>query len=597
MKLIHIIRMISQKGIQPALCILIVAALLPVRPVAAQSVTVREGNDFATQVLRDPWDMNEFSDISQYLNNSGQSINLQNIQVANGIFSAQSATNDPQFTALFPGYQTAMLLGKVGHNFPIQSSTYKCLFISMLSSSSKPDNLEVYWFKDERLNGGVWGTTAQFIDKEYGWKQYRIDLDGVGSPSKWNASATWQGLRIDPSIKQANFSVDWIRLTDCNPVTFNVPGITNGKTANVFLNKNGHDTLIGQVTSDNPALDVQGVEAGNYTFTAKDAGSSAVLSSGSLTINQAPIASFTRPSPSSGADFASSAGTTWNMADSSGVTSIECMTYSFSGGVLNLATANLACARGGFADPKIYLNTPSAAATSQYRYFSVKIYADGPWQNVPDGMILRLVWKIQGSGGAGSECYLVSQDMPFDVGWNTINVDLYDGFNGSIEQKAGECPSSVTSWQNSGAVIGFRLDPNENQLGRTLNQKIEWVRLTAMDRVARGAIFPVSILLNKAPTALTSIKFYYTTNRSNPTQNPASGSLDVPTTPPSPSARGPYSIFLPSILSTRYTSVAQDVTFNWNTGGVPAGQYYLCVSLNDGLNGGTYCSDAPVAVE
>ena len=546
-----------------------------------------ESNDFATQVLRDPWDMNEFSDISQYLNTSGQSVTLQNIQVANGIFSAQSATSDPQFTVLFPGYQTAMLLGKVGHNFPIQSSVYKCFYMAMLSNAPKNDAMEVFWFKDERLNGGVWGSTA--ISAKAGWTFYKINLATVAP--KWKDSATWQGLRIDPSITQANFSIDWVRLTDCNPVNFNVPGLPNGKTANVYLNKNGHDTLIGQATSTT-ALDVQGVEAGTYTFTARDS-NNVLLSSGSLTINQAPIATFTRPSPSSGVDYAESSGTSWNMANSEGISSIECMTSSFSGGLLNLATANLACPHGGFADPKIYLNSPQPASTSLYRYLSMKIYADGPWQNVPDGMITRLVWTIEVSG---SVCDLVSQDIPFDVGWNTYSIDLYDAFNGSIEQKTGSCPSSVTSWQNSGAAIGFRFDPNENQLNRTLNQKIEWIRLTAMDVVARGSTFPVSILINKPVSAIPTINFYYTTTRSSPTQHPASGSIVSPP-PPSPSTPGPFTIFLPAVLSNVYSKVAQNLTFNWTTSGVAQGQYFLCVSLNDGLNSGTYCSEAPVMVQ
>ncbi len=570
---------VLKRGLQSFFCFVLLFAGLPVGPAAAQTTTIREGNDYATQVFRDPWDMNEFSDISQYLNNSGQNVYIQNIQVANGIFSAQSATADPQFTALFPGYQTAMLIGKVGHNFPIQSSVYKCFYIDLLSSVRKADNLEVYWFKDERLNGGVWGHTAKQITPTAEWALYKIDLSTTQSlGTSWTSSSTWQGLRVDPSVNLANFSIDWIRLTDCSPVDFNVPGMPGGKTAKFYLNKNGHDTFIKQITSDDTKVDVQGIEAGTYTYKAVDAGSGALLTSGKLTINQAPIATFTRPSPSSGSDYAKSSGTSWNMANSAGVSSVECMIYSFSGGMLNLATNDHACASGGYADPKIFLNAPKPASTGLYRYLSMKIYADGPWQNIPDGMITRLVWSIQGTGGGGSVCYLVSQDIPYDVGWHTYSIDLYDAFNGSIEQKTAGCPGSVTSWQNSGTVIGFRFDPNENQLGRTLNQKIEWVRLTAMDRVSRGSKFPVSLLLNKAPGAISSYKFYYTTSPGAPTQHPANGSIDsLPN--PSPSPRGPHTLFLPSVLSNVYSSVAQNLVFNWDTNRVNPGQYYLCVNF------------------
>ncbi|MEN6299661.1 MAG: hypothetical protein ABFD51_07090, partial [Anaerolineaceae bacterium] len=49
----------------------------------ANSLIYQEGNDFATQVLGDPWDMNEFSDIGAYLNNSNQTIYLKDVSVIN----------------------------------------------------------------------------------------------------------------------------------------------------------------------------------------------------------------------------------------------------------------------------------------------------------------------------------------------------------------------------------------------------------------------------------------------------------------------------------------------------------------------------------
>jgi len=182
------------------------------------------------------------------------------------------------------------------------------------------------------------------------------------------------------------------------------------------------------------------------------------------------------------------------------------------------------------------------------------------------------------------------------VGWNTYTVDLYDSFNGSVEQRAGDCPGSATSWPTSGTAIGFRLDPNENQLNRVLNQQIDWIRLTAIDTVTHGVTFPISILLNKGASTLSSIQFYYTTDRSNPTQHMAAGSLDTPPTP-GPGGSGPFWQYLPLVRNGALTTVAEDLTFNWNTSSVTAGQYYICAHLEDGLNTGTYCSDAPVQVQ
>jgi len=73
--------------------------------VDAVTDAVSEGKDFATLVLRDPWDMSEDTDISQYINSDGQYNQLQNIQVTNGIFSSKSTTDrfNAKFYLLFPG--------------------------------------------------------------------------------------------------------------------------------------------------------------------------------------------------------------------------------------------------------------------------------------------------------------------------------------------------------------------------------------------------------------------------------------------------------------------------------------------------------------
>src|SRR5215212_2600496 len=77
----------------------------PALAVAGPATPVAETKDFATQVLRDPWDMSELTDISQYLNGSGQRNLVQNISVTDGVFSAQSTSaKDADFYPLFPGY-------------------------------------------------------------------------------------------------------------------------------------------------------------------------------------------------------------------------------------------------------------------------------------------------------------------------------------------------------------------------------------------------------------------------------------------------------------------------------------------------------------
>src|SRR5258706_6611313 len=107
------------------------AAWPQVASVGVPGSPVPESPDFATQVLRDPWDMNQYTDISQYLNESGQRYLVSSPSVANGQFTGQSVGDanhgNAYFFPLFPGYLTGMLIGKVGHRYPINSAQYHCL--------------------------------------------------------------------------------------------------------------------------------------------------------------------------------------------------------------------------------------------------------------------------------------------------------------------------------------------------------------------------------------------------------------------------------------------------------------------------------------
>jgi len=572
-----------------------------------------EGNDFATQVLRDPWDMEKYSDISQYINQSGMANILQNIKVENGLFSARSG-DDAQFFPLFPGYYTAMLIGKVGHNYPIASAKYKTLYIAMKVDSGPPppaswqDMFQVFWFGDERLNGpgGVWGY-SKFITlyPEAGtaaptpvWKLFKIDLsagDTFGGGTPWTGSSAWQGLRIDPTMqKEVNFQVDWIRLTDSLPINFPITFTGGGANFSIWIVPAGTNReILVQTGISNPFnLDLQGIAPGAYTYLIKNG--STVIKSGGFEINQAPIVNFTRPSPTGSEDYATLAGNPWDMSDGSGV-SMECAAYSFQDGKLNLTTPTAAaqppgCTGGGISDPRLNLNVPFPLNPAEYRYLSFRMYTAGAWQNVPTGMMARWIWTVPGSGG---NCYLVSQDIPFDVGWQTYTIDLFDSFNGTPEVVVGPCPQY--SWKNTPAVTGLRFDPNENMLGYPLVQAIDWIKLYKGDQVPRGVPFPVKMFLNKPPKE-TGLSYFYTTD---PKNQPLQQVARVYLPSPSLSSTGSHRVYIP-IISSKFdpTDVPppNSVTYNWDTSQVTPGIYYICVSAADSHNQTTICSDVPIQV-
>jgi hypothetical protein len=210
-----------------------------------------------------------------------------------------------------------------------------------------------------------------------------------------------------------------------------------------------------------------------------------------------------------------------------------------------------------------------------------------------EGMIVRWIWSVS---RPGDDCYYISKEIPLDVNWETYTVDLFNSWNGTpAESTPGDC--KLVPWSSEArTAILFRMDPNENITNWTFHQELDWIRLTQVDQVARGESFSVKIMLNKPVSELQSLSFYYTDNPANPEQHPAQST----TTMQAFLANGPIKIYLPFLrkpsLDPFLDQLPADATFNWNTSGVPAGQYYICAKANDGYNQSTYCSPAPVQV-
>ena len=587
----------------PIVIILLAVFLLPnIKASSTPLEIVPEGRDYATQVLHDPWDMEQFSDISQYLNNSGQAANIQNISVANGLFSAQ-AISDAQFSILFPGYRTTtgtgIPVGKLGIIYPIATATYNCLYIAMQVNTSGYDVGQIFWFKDDKLNGtgGVWGGSSGFLVTNQ-WQLYKINLASfamIDGNTEWHDQPSWQGLRIDPTIQAGvNFNVDWVRLTDCNPITKSID-YTAGSDVSVYIKPYGTSREIQVVagTSERPyRLDVQGIDPGDYTYIVKRGGSQ--IATGDFTVNHAPLVTIDKPSMTSGEDYATAAGNAWDMSDPIDATETpyeNCLIESWGSGLLAFDTPDVSvqsgnCKGGGYNDPILYLNTPTDFDPTQYRYLSYRIYNGGQIQNVPDGYIARWGWTY---GAAENACEAVAGGIPFDVGWNTYSFDLsgsYNGIsNGTINEKVGTCPAGI-DWSTTGPIQRVRFDPNENQIGSTLHQELDWIKLTKMDSVQSGTDFRILISFGELLQG-SQLSFYYTSDLANPTQHAVIQSSSI--TP----STGPYSSYFPYITTG---SGESDYTTKWVTNGIGSGNYYICVVATDGFNTTTTCSDAPVNI-
>jgi hypothetical protein len=157
-----------------------------------------EAEDFAVLRFGDAWDMDKFSDVSQYLNGAGRNVILNNPQVSGGLFSATSIgdrfANLAYFFPLFPGYSGFMQIGgNLGSQHEIDTSAFRCFYIAMRAQSPAsvpqgPDSLRVLWYTDQTLqpqgqapNGGtnevrLYPETLSGSPLVHNWKLYKVDL-------------------------------------------------------------------------------------------------------------------------------------------------------------------------------------------------------------------------------------------------------------------------------------------------------------------------------------------------------------------------------------------------------------------------------------
>jgi hypothetical protein len=586
---------------------------------APETITLPEGNDFATLELRDPWDMDAFTDVSLGFNSTGSDHYLKDFQVSDGVFSARTSSGFPSFHPLYPGNQTGMRFGKTGVVHPIDTSKYQCFSMAMYVDPGSLSYHNISWIEDLNITQG--GLTYGMKTSTGIWRLYSYNLSTYPyqNGSTWNTK-DWLGLRIKP-IDQADkfFAVDWIRLTDCTAVNYTLDNLPTD-TDSIWIGTGSPERLILVATGISESqftLDVQGIQPGTYNLYVKNASGDNVQATEILVIEPAPIPSFTNPSPIIGADYATLAGNPWDMKDNQDIIGSHCTSYEFLNDILYVDTLSpsglpSSCIGGGAneADPKLYLNTPIADDITQYRYLSFRHNIKGQWSRPIEGMILRLIWEM--SGLAPRVCKYVSRQVSLDVGWQTYWVDLYDPYNGIPAEVGGvgssACPdASSVKWKSQpGSLSQFRLDPNENVLSSTMHQEFDWIRLTKVPSVFQGVPFPIQVSMNKSPDRIQSITFYYTTDVNQPTQHPADGSMVVSKTPQADmnpaQDEALDKIFLPLVFN-KYAPpivlppVENEIKFLWDTKSVAPGEYYVCAVTFDGYNQTTFCSHAPVQIK
>lgn len=574
----------------------------------SSAISVQEGDDFATEQLGNPWDMNQLRDFGWDQNFGAASIN-----VSNGVWSGANETPGGYLFPLFPGFKGLLSSDRLPGNTQLPGfginhriNTQKYTLLSYRSNHTNRATLAVYW-EDDDTRVQYWPDPESPRGASYdgyyhyavpylhqGWHVYSFDMTNLNS-SFAQVQGSWSGsvyaLRLDPSVTGgvgATTQFDWVRLVDPNSapylnISWNSRNLSQFYIITVYLDSDnsGYDgSPIARFTDGNDPgsynLPTAMLPPGNHYFyvTAQEAFPGGALGalhrsgySARLTINAKPSGHFTSPTQATGTDYATSElNNPWDMDSAVDVPNLNTALFpdvwrqftqaSFApnaeaeqaGKVFQaLADAPWSHIGNNESDVQVHMNVPAATPInpSRYRYLTYRLAVDPSlYPTIHD--------KVQ--RGWVSRQVFWNTNVITDggstlahivyEGWNTYTIDLWD--------------ESYTDhgipWEHFQRIDHFRIDPLETDVPTWFY--LDWAKLTTENYISNNT-FNISFDIADTDSLYLNAELYYDTDDSG---------------------------YNGTHIATLTGLSAGSHSHSWNTAGVADGSYFLYLVLSDGVN-------------
>ena len=606
-------------------------SLLIAAPAFAQSLTltsptqglsVAEGDDFASGVLQNPWDMSQRRDIGFEENFQGQSIQSQN-----GIWSGLNSGGAGYVFPLFGGFAGSLdaeglpedlELPRYGTKHPIDSNKYYLLSYRLRHSSR--GTYAIYWgtpggpthFPDgSKFRSNYDGF---FLDQGYfnnDFLIYSFDLRGANFDI---LTGDWAGsinaLRIDPSISAGNGArtdIDWIRLVDPASapqlkINWQSNGIPSGALITVwaqsatetaaplarYINDGQGRTQGGSnyTTRATPPsstgthnLPTAMLPPGRYTFfvTAHVANAGVLFEvarssvSSALTVLPRPRVTFSAPAQDSGEDYASSElSNPWDMADASDVANLpgsglpyslmQFLNPSFAAGLFQ-ATSDVPLPNSGNSqgDAQVHLNISASRPISSAKYRYLT-YRMGA-----DESLFPTIQKKVSEGWVARPVFW-GADL-FGDGASTQAHVLFEGMHTyTIDLWDNSIIERGIGWRSIPLIRHLRLDPLETTIPTWFF--LDFAKLTA-ENYPQNNRYTIRWKISDTTQGGLSTALYYDRDDKN-----FDGTLIAQVSNLSPGSQ----------------------SYNWDTSSLQNGRYFIYAVVSDGSNVSRSYSAAPVVV-
>ncbi len=515
----------------------------------APNTVLAESDDYATQVLNDPWDMNNSEDVDK-------PYNVVNYGVNGGVWTGTATTTASsnvflQYGDVVNAQQTdgsfSYLGEKSGANYPVDSSRFTRLWVRM---SSQMSGQSIMWFF--RHHDYTGSGNSNFIQVTPGWKIYTVDLraSDSGGSGTWTQNGPFEGLRFDlPWVGSSGnvVQLDWARLTPDTGQSVRIAWNAQGSgNVSLYLSysataSDDNELLIASVPASAGAYswNTTGMAPGTYYIHANLNG--AMSSIGPLVVNTAPLVRIDAPSPLTGEEYAyAQKAASWDGNNPNQFESTRNINnLTFAPDSIHGVPTN--------GDPYLMWlsrDTTNPIDASKYHYFNVRLHleppASRPWS--PNNFGTRLLWAAPDN--IFSTSFVVTG---FYNRWLPIAVDLRN-----VPLSGGQ----ANDW--NGTKTSFRFDPLE------------------VDDSQQPPVLPAGFTISAAHL----------------TSDPIAGRMG--SDPGAP--RGTFIRWTPlqgtgtlSLYRGSSTLIAAnlpvgDGQYYWDTSGVPAGSYAIHADVTDGTN-------------
>jgi hypothetical protein len=544
-----------------------VLALSVTQPTAA--TVVQAGDDYATQVLGNAWDMNDPVDID-----TQESFLVTGQGFSGGTYSGTTSANGANVYPVFMGLASSINLSR-GASHPIDTSHYRYVTYKLrVNQASQAQFTRVVGV----LDGGSYAATpkptvaesnysAQLPNNTFVIASFDMVTNNDNLYYHWTDFPQLTGLRIDPASTNAggayatvSFSIDWVRLTapasaaqktsvqwtDAPVSTYTVTAIDPSGTTFVLGTNIATTTFL---------ADTSFLPPGAYQVQVARTNNTATGLSGTFHINAPPQIAITAPSvrgEQSKSFAASVVGNAWGPIDASDFSN-----------VVNFTNVSYAMPAGSFYgrpvnnDPNVFFNLGGHSIdTSLYRSVCFTMEVFGP-RNVGLGSVARLFW------GSSAGALTTSDDIVLDDNAGDTVASEY-----CIPDLAAANIVDPTSPANGGTWSGtkafFRLDPDELTPtgGCSTRDTCHDVQLNSMvlsPFAHANPNYTFTWTLNDADNATTTLQLAL-----DPDTNP--GNVNEFVIYNQPTANGPGSFPWPGSAT------------------IPSGTYHVLAIADDGVN-------------